>query len=82
MPTSRFVELVGIPERTYRRWQQRARQGRPAKGPWPAPVRTAHRDVIVDLSTDHPAWGHRKIWAMARHDGYRIPPDERLLLLI
>lgn len=72
MPTSRFVELVGIPERTYRRWQQRARQGRPPKGPWPAPVQAAHRDVIVELATRHPAWGHRKIWAMARHDGYEL----------
>jgi len=72
MPTSRFARLVGIPERTYRRWQQRARQGLPPKGPWPQPVRAAHREVIVDLATRHPAWGHRKIWAMARYDGHRI----------
>ena len=72
MPTSRFVELVGIPERTYHRWQARARNGQPPKGPWPAPVQAAHRDVIVGLATDHPAWRHRKIWAMARHDGYRL----------
>ncbi len=31
MPTSRFTGLVGIPERTYRRWQQRQRAGKPAK---------------------------------------------------
>jgi len=31
--TARFCRLLGIPERSYRRWQQRARQGRAAKGP-------------------------------------------------
>lgn len=72
MPTSRFCSLVGIPERTWRRWQHKAREGRLPKGPWPQPVRAAHRDVIIELATRHPAWGHRKIWAMARHDGYRI----------
>ncbi|WP_175551855.1 IS3 family transposase [Geodermatophilus amargosae] len=20
----------------------------------------------------HPAWGHRKVWAMCRHDGHRV----------
>jgi putative transposase len=27
MPTSRFVCLLGIPERSYRRWQHRQRHG-------------------------------------------------------
>ncbi len=72
MPTTRFVARVGIPLRTYRRHQARARAGAPLKGPWPAPVRTAHRQVIVDLAAAHPAWGHRKIWAMARHAGHRL----------
>ncbi len=36
------------------------------------PRRCARRDVIIELATAHPAWGHRKIWAMARHDGYRL----------
>ena len=40
MPTARFSRLIGVPERSYRRWQQRQRQGRPAKGPWPTPART------------------------------------------
>ena len=31
MPTTRFCALVGIPERTYRRWQAHARAGRPAE---------------------------------------------------
>jgi putative transposase len=44
--------------------------------------------VIVELATRHLAWGHRKIWAMARHNGHgisqrsvaRILDAERLLL--
>ena len=36
----------------------------------------------------HPAWGHRKIWAMVRYDGHvvseasvlRLLRDERLIL--
>ena len=88
MPTTRFCALFGIPERTYRRWQTRARAGHPAKGPWPRPARSSHRDVVVELATAHPAWGHRKVWAMARHAGHpvtastvlRILDDEGLLL--
>ena len=30
MTTARFTRLIGVPERSYRRWQQRERQGRPA----------------------------------------------------
>lgn len=33
MPTARFVKLIGVPERSYRRWQAKARQERPPKGP-------------------------------------------------
>jgi transposase InsO family protein len=44
--------------------------------------------VIADLARKHPAWGHRKIWAMARHGGHqltmstvlRVLRDEGLLL--
>ena len=72
MPTTRFCALVGIPERTYRRWQAHARAGRPAKGPWPQPAREASREVITRLAAKHAAWGHRKIWAMARHGGHRV----------
>ena len=35
MSTAGFCRLLQIPERSYRRWQQRQREGRPAKGPWP-----------------------------------------------
>lgn len=37
MPTSRFCAVIGVPERTWRRRQARARAGWP-KGPWPRPV--------------------------------------------
>jgi hypothetical protein len=44
--------------------------------------------VVADLAKKHPAWGHRKIWAMARHAGHqltmstvlRVLRDEGLLL--
>lgn len=72
MPTARFTQLVGIPERTYRRWQARAKAGHPPKGPWPAPPRDRHREVVRSVVREHPAWGHRKVWAMARHRGHRL----------
>jgi len=81
MPTTRFCELFGIPERTYRRWQTRAVAGRLVKGPWPRPARECHREVIVALATAHPAWGHRKIWAMARHGRHAVTPSTVLRIL-
>lgn len=81
MPTARFTALTGIPERTYRRWQARARAGSPSKGPWPTPARDAHRQVVADLARAHPAWGHRKVWAMARHGGHRVTTSTVLRIL-
>jgi len=81
MPTARFCQLVGISERSYRRWQAKARAGHPPKGPWPAPVRLAHRQVIVAVAVQHPAWGDRKIWATARHSGHRISQSSVLRIL-
>ena len=72
MPTARFCKLIGVPERTYRRWQAHARAGRPAKGPWPRPARQASWEVVTGLAAKHAAWGHRKVWAMARHSGHRV----------
>ncbi|WP_460581601.1 transposase, partial [Humibacter ginsengisoli] len=88
MPTARFVKLIGVPERSYRRWQAKAKQARPPKGPWPQPARTAARPLLVRHALEHPAWGHRKVWAMVRHDGHRVSQstvlralrDEGLLL--
>ena len=81
MPTSRFCELIGVPERTWRRHQARARTGGPVKGPWPRPVRTRVREAVRAHALAHPAWGHRKVWAMVRHDGHRVSEATVLRLL-
>ena len=41
MSTTRFCQLIDMPERTWRRWQAKARAARPPKGPWPRPARCA-----------------------------------------
>ena len=81
MPTSRFVKLVGVPERSYRRWQQRQREGRPAKGPWPAPARDRVEPVAVATADRYPAWGHRKIAELLRVDGHHAPDSTVLRAL-
>jgi transposase InsO family protein len=68
MSTARFCRLVDMPERTWRRWQARTRVGRPVKGPWPAPVAETIEAYVVKHAEAHPAWGHRKVWAICRHD--------------
>ena len=88
MSTARFCELFDMPERTWRSWQAKARTGASSKGPWPRPARQAARDLAVTHALAHPAWGHRKIWAMTRHDGHvvsqatvlRLLRDEALIL--
>jgi transposase InsO family protein len=72
MPTARFCSLIGVPERTWRRWQAKARADQQPKGPWPQPVRDAAKDTVVKHATAHTAWGHRKIWAMTRRDGVPV----------
>ncbi|MEV0513842.1 IS3 family transposase [Nonomuraea sp. NPDC050405] len=72
MPTSRFCRLTGIPERTYRRWQARSRNELPVRGPWPAPVAEAVEAYVIKHAEAHPAWGHRKIWALCRFDGHQV----------
>ncbi|MCB1285958.1 MAG: IS3 family transposase [Microthrixaceae bacterium] len=81
MSTARFCALVDMPERTWRRWQANARAGRPVKGPWPRPVRDAVRDTVRRHALAHPGWGHRKVWAMTRHDGHRVSESTVLRLL-
>lgn len=70
MPTSRFVRLIGVPERSYRRWQRRQRDGQPTRGPWPAPSRDRVEPTAVVYADRWPAWGHRKLAALMRADGY------------
>mgnify|MGYP002074954591 CR=1 FL=1 len=81
MSTARFVKLIDMPERTWRRWQAKARQDRRPKGPWPQPARTAARDLVVGHALAKPAWGHRKIWALTRHAGHKVSQATVLRLL-
>lgn len=81
MSTARFCRLIDMPERTWRRWQAKARAGGQPKGPWPRPARDAAKEVILAHALGHPAWGHRKVWAMVRHDGHVVSEATVLRLL-
>jgi transposase InsO family protein len=81
MSTVRFARLVGVPERSYRRWQQRQRQGRPVKGPWPAPQQDRIEPTAIQYADRFPAWGHRKIGMLMRVDGHRAPDSTVLRAL-
>lgn len=81
MPTARLCALIGVPERTWRRWQAQARRATHHKGPWPTPVRAAAKAAVVAYATDHVAWGYRKIWAMTRRDGICVAPSTVLRAL-
>ncbi len=71
MPTSRFCALIGIPRRTYARWQATDRAGRPVgNGPWPAPVVDVVEPVAAKHAADWPAWGHPKIDTLMAVDGH------------
>ena len=52
MPVSRFAALIGIPRRTYHRWQANIRAGGRAKGPWPAPVVDAVEPLVAKYADD------------------------------
>ena len=81
MPTTGFCSLIGVPERTWRRHQARARRARAARGPWPRPARDRVREAARRHALAHPAWGHRKVWAMCRHDGLPVSATTVLRLL-
>ncbi|MGH3430166.1 MAG: IS3 family transposase, partial [Mycobacteriales bacterium] len=81
MSTTRFCVLIDMPERTWRRWQANTRAGAQPKGPWPRPARTAVAELALGHALAHPAWGHRKIWAMVRHGGYVVSEATILRLL-
>ena len=66
---SRFAELVGVPRRTYDVCLARLRAGDPPKGPWPAPVVDRIEATVAKHAAEWPAWGHRKIAAIAAADG-------------
>ena len=81
MPTRRFARLIGVPERSYRRWQQREREGRPVKGPWPAPSADRVEPVAVEYADRFPAWAHRKVAMLMRVDGHHAPDSTVLRAL-
>jgi putative transposase len=73
MPTVRFVKLIGVPERTYRRWQKRQRDGQPVKGPWPTPSADRIEATAIDYADRYPQWGSRTIATLMRLDGHYGP---------
>lgn len=81
MPTARFCRLVGIPERSFRRFQARRRGEAPARGRWPTPRRVAYREAVIAIASAYPAWGHRKVWALARHQGHAVTTSTVLRIL-
>jgi transposase InsO family protein len=81
MSTARFCQLIDMPERTWRRWQANARAGGQVKRRWPRPARQAAKERALGHALAHPAWGHRKIWAMVRHDGHIVSEATILRLL-
>ena len=85
MSTTRFCRLIDMPERTWRRWQTRSRAGDPVRGPWPTPTptptSTALTAAVVAHAEAHPAWGHRKVWAMTRYDGHQVSPATVLRIM-
>ena len=72
LSVSRVAELVGVPRRTYHYRLARLRAGDPAKGPWPAPVVDRIEPVVAKYAAEWPAWGHRKIRAIATVDGHDV----------
>ena len=42
------------------------------KGPWPAPKRGEMEALVHWLALRYPAWGYRKIWALAVTRGYHV----------
>ena len=59
-----------VPEQ---QWQQRERQGRPLKGPWPTPAADRVEPGAVDYADRYPQWGSRTIASLMRIDGLYAP---------
>jgi transposase InsO family protein len=73
MPTARFTRLIGVPERSYRRWQQRQRDGQPVKGPWPTPSADRIEPTALAYADAYPQWGSKTIAMLMRADGHYGP---------
>ena len=69
---SKFVELVGVPRRTYHACLAHHRAGNAAKGPWPASKVDRIEPAVAKLAGEFAAWGHRKPWAMSRFEGWAV----------
>lgn len=72
LSVSRFAELIGVPRRTYTYRLAKHRAGDAAKGPWPAPVVDRIEPIVAKYAAEWPAWGHRKIRAIADIDGHEV----------
>ena len=72
MPTSRSCSLVGVPERTWPRWQAKARGHASPKGLGPKSIPGAAKERVVKHTAAHTARVHSKIWAMTRPDGVQV----------
>jgi transposase InsO family protein len=72
LSVSRFAELIDIPRRSYHYRLAKHRSGDPPKGPWPAPVVDRIEPVVAKYADEWPAWGHRKIRAIAAADGHDV----------
>ncbi|WP_051728471.1 integrase core domain-containing protein [Nocardia brasiliensis] len=64
--------MVGIPERTYRRRLASHRAGEPQRRSRPAPQLDRFEPIAAEYAEAWPAWGHRKIAALMRADGYEV----------
>jgi transposase InsO family protein len=73
MSTAAFCRLLPVPERSYRRWQQRQRAGMPVKGPWPTPSADRLEPDAVAYADRWPQWGSRTIATLMRIDGLHAP---------
>ncbi len=71
LSVSRFAELIGVPRRTYHYRLARHRAGDP-EGVWPAPVVDRIEPTVAKYAEAWLAWGHRKVWALARADGHDV----------
>ena len=72
LTVSRFAELIGMPRRTYHYRLARLQSGDPVKGPRPAPVVDRIEPPVAKYAEQLDAWGHHKVWAIARADGHDV----------
>ncbi|MEV4239193.1 hypothetical protein AB0J47_28890 [Nocardia sp. NPDC049737] len=49
-----------------------ARGGDPSRGPWPTSTVERFEPIAAKRAEEWPVWGHRKIAALMRADGYEV----------